>query len=98
MVGTFVQMFGPGALRRTEGTDDTLLIEAQHPGGQTLFVSEAPHRSVGMMPTDDVLGGPPVERAGFTPVNPSTAILVLGGPADTDPPNDMITVELLQGA
>ena len=74
----FVQTFGAGSLVPLADEDGTLVLEADHLAGQTIFFSDRPERIVGMVPTADFLGtGSQNGGLGFTPADPPNAALVL---------------------
>ena len=68
----FVQTFGAGSLTEA-GEDGVMSLVADHLLGQTLYFTDRPERTVGMVSTARFLGaGRTKEGLGFTPANPPT--------------------------
>ncbi len=75
----FVQTFGSGSLAPADGDAGMLLLTADHVAGQTLFFSDRPARTVGMVSTERFLGASGTGGLDFTPADPPNAALVFTG-------------------
>jgi hypothetical protein len=85
----FVQTFEAGSLAPKAGADGVLLLTAEHLAGQTLYFSDRPERFVGVVSTEQFLGGGTGNTGlGFTPADPPNAALVFSG-------NDAVIAELI---
>lgn len=85
----FVQTFGSGSLAAAEGDRGTLLLTADHLAGQTLFFSDRPARTVGMVSTERFLGASGSGGLDFTPADPPNAALVF---ANEDGSADQVAI------